>query len=327
MVWRPHWGLVRDLKVPLELPWERVQVKPRKLELQAVKRPSLEGEAPIGEEKFTGEQCMSQANILKPKDPVWHVAKRSLAYVQASVEVEELGQMYARVITAAEPYHIFNQEVVPGPSEWRRFAGRAEGPTFECRRMQLSSAGPRKAHSTAASPVLRWWGILVSNLSMYSCLAGGRRHMQQALRIVKRVQEALKEFPAFPWKEEDSDFEGSSGWKDRLTGLQEASVQAIQAWLKEARAIHEKVRHKVVDQARASYHEWLKDPMQNHYARGLFAITKEPSRALPRAVQGVWSPGMLTKPMELAEHRKISGQAGGTVFPSTRAPCCKSWMT
>jgi len=135
----------------------------------------------------------------------------------------------------------------------------------------MKCKGAAKVLSTASSPVLRWWGVALSNLAMLAVLEGdgGEQAEHQREAIAQSVLGAVGEMPDRPWDEKDRSLAGCEAWRSRLAGIRAATKEQLRCWVEELREAHNRIRAVVLNQSRDSYLQLVEDLLANDHLRGL----------------------------------------------------------
>ena len=89
-----------------------------------------------------------------------------------------------------------------------------------------------------------------------------------------------------------------------MTGAHSYPQDEVEKWHTYARALHGRIRYKVLNESAAQFAAWVSDQAVANHCRGIFKWTKGVQAALPRSVPGIWQKGMVDEPLALAEHRR-----------------------
>ena len=94
-------------------------------------------------------------------------------------------------------------------------------------------------------------------------------------------------------------------WRSFLLGLQGTDCKALKLMLGYDRQLAKRALGRLLHEKRQAFQIWLLEQLEQHHAKGIFAMIREPARLLQRAKKGIWHAGVVTEPLELAAHRRL----------------------
>ena len=157
-----------------------------------------------------------------------------------------------------------------------------------------------------AGALLSWWGKFTSGLSFITSLsAAGNQRTPQLAKTNGEIRKLLRFCPDIP-RDILEDAPSWCEWRAWIPDIPTHNLEVLDAWAGKARCIYKKVRAKALAEAGKHFLAWVVEQSkpQNHSV-GIYKWTADLVTPLSRSARGIWHRGVITKPLDLAEHRAI----------------------
>lgn len=305
--WKPHCGLIFDLDGRTPTVWCRSLVLPRTRRFESVKRNEV-CTRPSCEEEALNDRW-KRARIMAAAAPkkLWyrenHECKRSVAYMATAAASARLGKMYASWITAAE---LFHQQGLEGPKDL--YVGRARGPEFRLSQVSKEVLFGKTIAGNVACPQQRWWCVLVFQLQLLLTLGapstpGAVTQRAQVAKVVARLVASPPDFAAAIFE----DIPRFADWKGWLGDVLLHGPDLLAEWLEHARTAEKRTSAIAIEAARKSFLAWVDEQAGGKlHCSGIYGFVRGPSPITPAAFEGRWHPGLVTEPLDKAEHKRLT---------------------
>ena len=314
MPWKPHMGIFFKIDTPLlrlatrtlSAPITRILPKVNKNMLMGPGQSCTdENGAQLG---WTWEQCTGFARDFIPR-PSNTITRGGAAYLVDPEAAEEAGRLLGAFFTAAEAYHAkmdSNKDI-----SIHKAIGRAAGPNFVCKEVLHGTRPKALLPTTAASPALRWWGLFTTHLGFALNMLQLREIQSPAFNFMAlqnlsgKIAGLTINMPQ-AHKEEFRDCPPPDHWAMWMADVSLHPLVLMVEWMGYAKKIHGRLRYHVINSMASDFFAWVRlHSLPENHCTALFRWTKGTCRPLPSSAQGIWHPGVIDEPLQMAAHRRF----------------------